>query len=159
KDGFPPSALQVLDVDGDGLDDFVSFFKGSLHVFRHRGRKPDLLTQAFGALGTSVGVTYKPFIGPDPSSDCKVPIRCVTGQLWVVDSQTIDNGLGGVNTYQHSFREGRVDLAQWGLLGFKTHVVHDLQTGAATTRTFDLSAWTNGFTTFYPRAGRPTGET
>jgi RHS repeat-associated protein len=158
KDGFPASALQVLDVNGDGLDDFVSFMKGSLHVFRHRGGKPDLLKEAFGALGPTVDITYKPAASPDSSADCKVPIHCVTGQLWVVDSVAVDNGVGGANTYQHTYRGGRVDLARWGLLGFKTHVIQDLQTGATTTRTFDLGAWSDGPVTLYPFAGRPTAE-
>ncbi|HLZ07729.1 MAG TPA: VCBS repeat-containing protein, partial [Chloroflexota bacterium] len=43
--------VQPLDVNGDGLDDLIAWDNGSLLLYKHKGKKPDLLTKITDGLG------------------------------------------------------------------------------------------------------------
>jgi len=152
----PLDLFEVGDVNGDGVQDVVMFVNGRVHLLLHSGGKPDLLTNVSAGLGPQSAVSYKPFVGPDDAADCKLPIHCVTGGAWVVDTVSVDNGIGGLSSYQHAFQNGRVDTLQWGFLGFRSHTIYDLQSGTTTNRQFDLSANNSGPIPFYPTTGVPS---
>ena len=149
------------DVDGDGLTDFVAYTGNdsiSLYMRNTAGPRPDLLTTTSGDFLSSASVHYAPYhIKPDEDrSDCHLPIGCVTRAGFVVTELDTDNGIGGMNAQKHDFKGGRSDVNGWGFLGFKTHTITDVPTGAITTRTFDYYENFAGATPFFPQIGLPS---
>jgi RHS repeat-associated protein len=91
--------FEVLDVNGDGLDDFVMMQSAKtgektsadqLHLFLHKGKKPDLLVGVHDSLGATTTVCYEPLTHqptdydydpgahiedcPSPSGDTRQPV-------------------------------------------------------------------------------------
>jgi hypothetical protein len=54
------NAVQVGDVNGDGLSDFVVLEGGRFVVYLRKGKKPDMLTRVTDGLGATTTFTYEP---------------------------------------------------------------------------------------------------
>jgi RHS repeat-associated protein len=153
--------LAILDVNGDGLQDFANVRidadgKPHLHLMIRQGQEPDLLATATGRFGPASQVNYQPLA--DAQDGCVAPVRCVNAGKWVAHVLSIDNGVGSVNSYTHTFFHGQVDTAGGRFIGFQEHDISDPQTATTITRKFDLSPNAQGPTTFYPLAESPYEE-
>ena len=148
--------FEVLDVNGDGLDDFVMMNGGSLHLYVRQGKKPDLISRIQDSLGSSTQIDWRP-ISDDGvyqrTVPCQYPLEASKSSRWVVYDTISDDGCGGVNTYRHTYQDGRTDLRGQGFLGFLGHTLCHLETGVTTRETYDLTTSVAGL---YPLAGQPT---
>ena len=158
KDKRDLNQFAILDANGDGLQDILMLSGGRVGLYTRRGPKPDLLNATSGNFGPATALSYQVANQPETNpEDCHIPVHCTAGRVWVVETTTVDNGLGATNVSHHTFQDGRLDVSAWGFLGFKIHSWTDSATGGATTRTFDLSS-RPGPTPFYPLVGQPTSE-
>ncbi len=118
---------QVLDWNGDGLDDIVQVHSQTreLMVYVKQGNKPDLLTEVVDGLGGRTRVSHRPVSDPavyTPSSDCTYPFDCLKRGLWVVSKIALDGGAaspGAPIEHDYSYADGRTDKLGRGWLGFK----------------------------------------
>jgi RHS repeat-associated protein len=153
--------FEVLDLNGDGLDDVAAISNGTLELYLRHGTKPDLLTEAVGSFGPHSTVSYQAV--QDATDDsCLVPLTCVHGGMWVVNELDLDDGVAANPTefhrFTYTFERGRFDSLQTQFLGFARTSVFDVNANTFTNKYFDLSANTQGPVIFYPLAGLPTTE-
>jgi RHS repeat-associated protein len=172
-DGQPPHAFnRVLDVNGDGLPDFVSnqdrehAYVTDIHLYIHEGKKPDVLLSVTNGLGATDSVEYD-HLG-DRDSDtfipgtCTYPQYCVRKGVWVVAKLHRDTGgaLGGAATadFKYQYDDARTDVQGLGWLGFR-HIQVTNQVTGEVTETFNEDAFkratVNGVSS-YPEAFLPT---
>jgi hypothetical protein len=165
---------QTLDVNGDGLEDFVQFFSayeyippagvggsgrtvekgGSLHLYIRRGGHADLVTRVTDGLGAIEQFDYAPVSDASvytPGVDCHYPRTCVTRGAWVVRTHWVRGSESTPVIRSYTYRDGRTDLAGRGWLGFSQQVVVDHRQGERTT-TLTLDTATR-VGTFYPCSG------
>lgn len=165
-ENLPEYGNQMLvtgDVNGDGLQDIVAWAgqgndaTGQINVYTRNSVRPDVLIGVKGDFGPTASVTYKPYLAAttEDRSDCAAPLACVTRGGWLASEVDTDNGIGGTNALRHAYASGRADEVGWGFLGYKTHTITDVTTGAVTTRSFDFSQVATGPTPFYPFLGLP----
>src|SRR5207253_1131222 len=57
--------VQPLDMNGDGLDDLVLYDNGSLFLYTHKGKKPDMLTTITDGFGVVTAIRYEPISNKD----------------------------------------------------------------------------------------------
>lgn len=139
--GWGQRMTQLLDANGDGLTDVVQVVNGRVHLYLRKGKKPDMLIRIPTRPQTpAIQITYAP-IGEQgklySSGTCSYPQRCLQRGLWVVSRHSVENGLGGQNSWKYSYAEGRLDLKGRGWLGFGKTVVTDEQIGTVHTTTRD----------------------
>ena len=158
--------VQVLDANGDGLTDIVQVVGGRLHLYLRKGKQPDVILGIDRRLESpGIDITYEP-IGGNPqvytAGTCAYPQQCVTQGLWVVSQHSVDDGLGGQNTWRYSYAQGRLDLRGRGWLGFSQTTVTDQQTGAVLTTIRDnvttAKVDPNDAAYLYPFADRVASE-
>jgi RHS repeat-associated protein len=159
----------LLDVDGNGLSDIALLIGNRLHLYRHVGNKPDVITGFQNGLGAQTTVKYSP-IGDSkvytPSNECQYPQHCMRKGMWVVSQivqpsdWTIDGkpapGAEPVNSYRYTYSDGRADLRGRGWLGFRSRTILNEQTLATSTTLQDNASPDIGVG--YPRAGVPERE-
>ena len=179
-DGVAPNAFnRIIDVNGDGLPDFLSvqerdspFFLNKIHLYIHEGKKPDLLRSATDGLGATDSVEYDylgnhdstTYIRRSPGS-CVYPQYCVNEGVWVVSKVHRDTGgaVDGTPTLDLSFQyeDARSDVQGLGWLGFE-HVSVTNQVTGEHADTFYGDAFKrvtiNGASS-YPEVFLPTFET
>jgi len=127
--------FEVLDVDGDGLDDFVMFSNGQLRLFVRDGNKADMLTGIVDGLGARTSVQYAPISDSTvhaPDYGAVYPQRDIAAKVWVVSERQEDNGIGGVNTYQYRYQGAVGDSTGEGFLGFGSRDVLHVESGITT---------------------------
>ena len=118
---------QVMDINGDGLDDLLITDSAGFHIFTRNGNKPDLMTGVVDGQGAAVTVSYKPIINAQytPNGSCPYPELCVKKDVWVVDTYALDVGFRDapgssreMRTFQMSYQDARLDIAGRGWIGF-----------------------------------------
>ena len=128
--GFPGYHLsQTLDVNGDGLTDFVQFDPDTSQLVVHirQGGKADMLSNVTSGLGSQTGVAYRhigdrfaSFYTPN-SGSCPADMVCAKSGVWAVSAVTRDNGaptyLGWLTTH-YTYADARYSRTGWGFLGF-----------------------------------------
>jgi RHS repeat-associated protein len=149
--------IEVLDVNGDGLDDVVLYNGGTLDLYVRKGPKPDQLISVTDGFGAKLEVSYaptnaEPFYTPR-AEPCEYPQRCLHGKRWVVDAYREDDGLGGRHEYQYSYEDGRVDTRSATLLGFSHIRRFETDNDEEILQDFDLEE--HGGVGIYPFAGTP----
>jgi RHS repeat-associated protein len=137
------AVFEVLDVDGNGLDDIIMYNNGSLHLYVRKGKKPDLLTRITDSFGATTTISYK------PTSDKTVyepgvkllsyPQRQERSKMWVVAEHSEDDGKGGANHFLHRYVDGRTDLRLPAFIGFSGYFRTHVETGEVFEADFDLS--------------------
>jgi RHS repeat-associated protein len=175
----PPHAFnRVLDVNGDGLPDFVSNQDGvssnvpAIHLYIHEGKKPDLLLSATNGLGATDSIEYdhlgNPASGiyiPHALDGCVYPQYCVNKGVWVVSK--IHRDTGGVPDgtptldVKFTYEDARTDVQGLGWLGFALVVSTNVATGEQVTTFYDdaFKRVTINGSSSYPEALLPTTET
>jgi RHS repeat-associated protein len=149
--------IEPLDVDGNGLDDFVVQDNGALLLYRRKGKKPDMLTKITDGFGAVTAITYEPVSNQDvysAAANCKYPTSCVRSGLWVVSGYSASNGNGGMNGWRYTYQDGEIDLRGRGFLGMGSNTAIFLPTGRQITSTYDLSVAPGE--TFYPNISTPS---
>jgi RHS repeat-associated protein len=151
-----PLEAIAMDVNGDGLQDFVEVVGGDIHVLLTTHGKRDMLTGVVEGGGASTYITYQPITSAsvystteDPGAISDYPEYLVQRGLWVVQSYKLSQppsdpqqhgfviGPPPLNEYDLSYTDGRTDLLGLGWQGFATRTVQDLQTYATTVTTYD----------------------
>ncbi|QAT86345.1 Rhs family-like protein [Corallococcus coralloides] len=150
---------QVLDMNGDGLADFVQPVNGQLVVYRQNGQRPGLLKGVKDSMNSGTTFTYKPISDTTVharGTDCGYPNTCSRQGHWVVAESQTDAGEGHpVRVKRYFYEDGRFDVTGRGWLGFKAMTVQDVQAGTETRTEYDV---TTRVDTFYPYAATPIRE-
>lgn len=135
--GFPMcsgtySTSRVLDLNGDGLMDFVQIEpgtqpQGKLVLYTHRGQRPGLLFRITDGLGKQTVVDYKPITDPSvhTPAQCSYPLNCSPRGMWLVWKHTVDSS-GTPAVYQHKYSGGKSDLRGLGWIGMDEHIETDM---------------------------------
>ena len=133
---------QVLDINGDGLPDFIQPEGGRPILYIHRGVKPDMLTHISEGSGHTVDVSYRPLADGTAypaATDCAYPQHCGSGGLWAVSAHHLDLGTSLELSFEHTYGTPRSDvMAGGGWLGMDSHTVRDTRTGVKTSVSYDL---------------------
>ncbi len=161
---YDHSDARVLDVNGDGLSDFVQIEGSSFQPFVYLRRRdpagrPDLLKTITDSLGHQVKVEYKPITDSTVHTkvQCSYPQSCNPRGMWVVSKQTMD-ATGTPLTYSHHYQGARSDLQGIGWLGMDQHTVKDDTdtTGRSSFLTTTFYDHVNkGGSNIYPYAEKP----
>jgi len=135
--------FEVLDVDGNGLDDIIMYNNGTLHLYVRKGKKPDLMTRMVDGYGAQTTISYKPTSDPAVYTPGNRPVaypqqRHKSG-MWVVSDHTEDDGQGGANHFVHSYSDGRTDLRVPAFVGFRGYFRTHVETGETLEAGFDLT--------------------
>jgi RHS repeat-associated protein len=160
---------EVLDANGDGLEDFIQVVNGTFHVYL-RGtctagaaptcEKGDLLTGITNGLGVKETFEYRPVNDHSvytPGAGCTYPQTCATRGVWVVFRHQISAPSTPTrSSLRYEYQDGRSDLTGRGWLGFGRRSETDEVTGRVTSVTFDNQTRRAGF---YPCLGIPRLET
>jgi RHS repeat-associated protein len=147
---------ELLDANGDGLEDFVQVSgDGNLHLYLRSGGKTDLLTGVVDGLGAFERFEHRSISDMSvyaPGSGCHYPQLCLKRGLWVVSLHKMDTGTPVTHDVQYFYRDGRVDMAGRGWIGFAGVTTTDTLKRVTTSVTYD-----NGtrLGTFYPCASLP----
>lgn len=151
---------QVLDSNGDGLDDFIQVVNGTFHVYSRLGSKGDLLTGITNGLGAKESFEYGSVADASvytPGTGCTYPQTCAVRGVWVV----LRHQISAPDTPTHSslryeYQDSRSDLTGRGWLGFGHRSETDEVSGRVTNLTFDNQTRVSGF---YPCQGISRLET
>jgi len=146
--------FQVLDVNGNGLDDFVMVAGGKLDLYLHQGKKPDMLVSITDSLGAVSSIRWEPLSNPEVYADtqqCSYPLRAVRSAHWVVAETSLDDTNGSVNHYTYGYEDGRANVLGLGFLGFLARSVTHPESGTVSRAVFNLDSCDG----FYPLAGQP----
>lgn len=87
-----------LDIDGNDLLDILSLADNedgsrSLHLYKNKDKKADLLTGIREGTGSEIRITYESLLGrSDQEVSFDYPSFCVASGLWVVSEYSIDRG-------------------------------------------------------------------
>ncbi|RKH51520.1 hypothetical protein D7Y23_09855 [Corallococcus sp. AB050B] len=150
---------RVLDMNGDGLADFVQPVNGQLVLYRQDGQLPGLLKGVKDSMNSGTTFTYKPISDTTVharGTNCGYPTACARQGQWVVAESQTDAGEGHpARIKRYFYEDGRFDVTGRGWLGFKAVTVQDVQAGSETRTEYDV---TTRVDTFYPYATTPVRE-
>jgi RHS repeat-associated protein len=123
----------ALDVNGDGLPDFMQLEGGRLVSYVRQGNKPDMVTHISEGTGRAIDVVYAPVTDssvytPDLAacsndSDARKRLSCLVTNRWLPKLITITGGEGAGSlvsaTTSYSYTGGLFDRLGRGFLGFE----------------------------------------
>ena len=152
-----PQGLRVADLDGDGLDDLVTWLGSELRYRRHAGPMPDLLLTARDGLGAEVGFAYAPLTRPGvhaKGAGSTYPDRDLQDGRQVVTAMVMNDGAGldAKVTLAYTYAGLRANSHGRGDLGFAER--HVTEQGIP-----DALVRKEGYRQDYPYTGLPDGET
>ena len=160
-----PNLLEVGDLNGDGLQDYVLYNNNTFTVYLRNGNQPDMMTKAVDGFGAQTTFLYKPISDSEsytsqPLSNAFYPLRIVKSGIWVVRQHSVSNGTakGALTTYYHKYADGLEDVKGRGFLGFNQHEVIWYPPGAMS---YKRDEFDNGvrWGDKLPFVGMPTRET
>ncbi|CAB1062260.1 hypothetical protein D1BOALGB6SA_7036 [Olavius sp. associated proteobacterium Delta 1] len=103
-------AIRFSDVNGDGLDDFISRIDDSIYSYMAAGNPPDLLAQKTDGTGAVSTLSYKP--------SCDYPNNFIPYVLQTVSTVQVNDGLGNVSTIGYDYVGGYYDRVEREYRGF-----------------------------------------
>lgn len=136
-----------FDINADGLGDLVIYDGADLTSYYHKSGKPDLLKEVVDGAGFKSILSYEPTSNPDvhtfvePScqedkpSFC-FPYRNIRTGIYVVDSLTENDGVGGQRVSKYHYKGAKIHLQGRGFLGFSEQTIEELWSGKRITRSF-----------------------
>ena len=145
---------QVLDYNGDGLDDILEAVNGTFHVYVQQAQKAAVLTDVIDGFGNSEHFDYAPLSNQSVyrAGLCSYPQFCAK-KGWVVSAHTVNTGSGVVQSTSYTYQDGRYDLSGRGWIGFAQIRATDADRQTTTTTTYDNSTRVG---TAYPCAQIPS---
>ena len=175
--------FEVLDFNGDGLDDIVMVnypnpmqnTNGELHLYTrtnsaHRNRelvkidRTGVTRSGQSIPGVEFDITYKSIADPSVYTDLNgepcdktFPSACVDGKLYVVSEITRSDDLThqyGATDTRYTYSAGLRDLRGRGFLGFRNVSTNRVDKNITTTTVYNLDQQEN-IQSFYPFAGIP----
>lgn len=133
----------VTDIDGDSLVDLAYEVSGELHLFMHRGGKPDVIVGVTDGYRKEQEVEYASIADREVYTPeftaCPFYQRCLKTGMDVVKTHRMDSGVmdpSGApifNDYHYHYTDGRSDLNGRGFLGFSQRRVEEVERNYATT--------------------------
>ena len=135
------------DINADGLGDLVIYDGADLTSYYHKSGKPDLLKEVIDGAGFKSVLSYEPtsnpevhtFVEPscqeDEPSSC-FPYRNIRTGIYVVDSLTENDGVGGQRVSKYHYTGAKIHLQGRGFLGFSEQTIEELWSGKEITRSF-----------------------
>lgn len=131
---------RVMDVNGDGLMDFVWHNGTTWETRLHRGGKADLLASVTDGFGNATSAVYAPLTAPDvytKFAGASTPVvRDYQGPQYVVKTATSSDGIGGTYSLSYTYAGARVHTQGRGFLGFASVTAVDSRNGISSVRTF-----------------------
>lgn len=128
------------DFNGDGKSDLVHVVsRDKLHVWQTTGPLPDLLGRVTDGLGNSTQLSYQPLTVPSvytADSGASYPTQDLRGPLYVVSSQRVSDGQGGVYDVRYKYSGAKADLVGRGFLGFRMVESSDTRSSLRTVSEF-----------------------
>ena len=121
----------TLDLNGDGLPDFLQLEGGLVVAYVRRGKQPDMVTRIVEGTGRSIYITYAPESDPtvytnDPQA-CFASSRlsCLTRGRWL-PKQINEFGLGSTpaKRTRYTYTGGLFDRFGRGFLGFERRDIY-----------------------------------
>jgi RHS repeat-associated protein len=122
----------TLDVNGDGLPDFLQFEGGALQLYTRQGNLPDFVTTIIEGTGRRIATSYAP---PTDSSvysadnaACAADVdhlSCFVGGQWLAKSLQVsgcDNDIFQTQTF--TYTGGVFDRGGLGFLGFEARHIY-----------------------------------
>ncbi|MFC4313275.1 toxin TcdB middle/N-terminal domain-containing protein [Steroidobacter flavus] len=115
----------VLDVDGDGQHDLVTWDQAGIYLYKHASPQmpPDLLASVTDGFGANATFAYASNANrTDPTTVASYPERDYRGPLMMVSSVTTTSGAtdgsAATNTRSFTYYGPRIDVTGRGFLGF-----------------------------------------
>jgi|GEM_PF-2700140 RHS repeat-associated protein len=159
-----PWGVETLDIDGDGLTDVYA----NGNVFRHKGKRADMLVAIHDGLSKDTAIAYEPIAPPamglpgvyTPGTTCLYPQECIKSGIWVVSKYSVSAEWGpagkpqgqagssmgpAVDEFTFQYTDGRSDARGRGWLGFAQKTMTESDTNATTVTTFDNTGTDTGF--------------
>lgn len=146
---FGYQQTRIGDVDGDELPDMVMVENDKVVVRRNQGAPAtDHITEIRDGMAwsdvPSIRIAYAPTTDGSvlsmPLSACAYPVSCTRPSGYLVASHFRDNGVSSaLQEFRHSYSDPRRDVLGGGFLGYRTHRVTQVATGATTTVTFNAA--------------------
>lgn len=125
---------RLADLNGDGLDDFLSFgnqhpgFSGRFARAYLAGQQRDLIATITNSFGLETRIDYGCISSPalyTKGRGAEFPVVDVNGPLWVVGAVETSDGVGGFNRSSYRYAGMRVHAQGLGNLGFERVVTTD----------------------------------
>ena len=101
---------------------------------------PDLLTSVTDSLGRVSTIAYAPLTDDavySKDSDAVFPVIDIQAPLYVVESVSSDDGVGGQKVTAYSYAGAKVHVQGRGFRGFRQMTATDQQTGIVTATTYE----------------------
>jgi len=103
-------AIRFFDINGDGMDDFISRIDNSIYSYTAVGSPPDLLAQKTDSSGAVSTLSYQP--------SCDYPNNFIPYVLQTVSTVAVNDGLGNVSTIRYDYVGGYYDRVEREYRGF-----------------------------------------
>lgn len=145
-----PTALAVLDQNGDGLDDLAETTSGvSFRLHNGANTLPDLVTSIVDGYGIASSPTYVSIVqgSYSKSSGAVLPERDIQNPMYVVSQVQASDGTGGTFTKTYSYAGARENVQGRGFSGFQSQSVSDSRASAPVSKSY--------FKTAFPYTGMP----
>jgi len=123
-------AIRFFDINGDGMDDFISRIDNSIHSYMAVGDPPDLITQKTDGTGAVSTLSYQ--------SSCDYSNTFLPYVVQTISSVAVDDGLGNISTIEYDYVGGYYDRVEREYRGFNQVI----QTNPDQT-TVDRNYWVN----------------
>jgi RHS repeat-associated protein len=156
NDVEPYALTRVLDVNGDGLPDFISAFgekegqQPVVKLFLHNGDQPDLLKSVKNGRGLEDSVDYVSMSESalddtatykrNQPGTCTFPEECVDRGMWLVSTLSRDNphdaNPAPPTRFKYHYRQGRADAQGAGWLGFLSVSIENTSTDEVIEKTY-----------------------
>lgn len=154
-------SAQALDVNRDGLTDFVHLTEMGFVLAKRKGEVPDVLKSVSTGTGLTHKFEYKPLSDANvytPGPQLSPPLHNVGLTQQVVRRHVVAEDSTERRAWRYAYKDGRQHVGGRGWLGFSEVSVTDEQTGEVTTTQYgNASSFNDG--KLVPLAHLPTSQT
>ena len=146
-DGVGDAGTRQIDLNGDGLPDFVQSRYSTAGILTsgawlNKTLRPDIITSITAGLGIARSLAYKPltdktvYTKDSGANKAIYPYMDIQTPLYVVSSATVPNGVGGTLSTNYQYFGAKTHQTGAGFMGFRYYNVTDVSTGIQTSTVF-----------------------